>query len=1338
MSKSEPFAALEELKGYLSGLDYLSNSDRDLLLSLPLFQSLKGLCVNAKAKQAVLLTTSPRVPTHLPMPDSYIQCTSKADDRLLQLLKVNTLRPAEAAVVLVEIIERKSCSAGETEKIMTWILQHGNLLFSQSEILKYRCRDLKFIHRNGEQNKVSNFFDPRVKTFVDIFEADFFPPPVYTQTKQMLESLLELGLKSKEADVKPDHLLQAAKLVEKLHANSPSEAFRRAQVLLGIMDSNDLLSVFSAEQLCQLKMIRWLQCDQPGHVKGQLIDESERMCMYSPDEVRHTMYEDIVGLVMPLTDKLSERTSSKLGLKQLPPPEKVTENLLVLKSQAKELSNPDTNPDFKQKLHCIYRHMQENCSAFKAVMDKKESWLWAHNQFASPQKLVLGYPGGLDLSSYIVKVPDEFLPYKRLLQEFGLRASLSDAEVIAILYSIQKNIEERQQPFASPAEVKVSTEILCWLWRQKKVVPEDIPVVVNVENEQFTLKPRSEALICDLGKDKLKEFQFSIEEMYIIHEEIPIAAAEWLKVKFLSNHILAPESLGIEQCGQREPITTRIKNILKEYDEPNDIFKELIQNAEDAGADTCKFMIDFREHKDPPESLIDPGMSLCQGPCLWAFNNKQFTTEDWENVVKVGSASKETKVEKIGKFGLGFNTVYHVTDVPSILSGSKLLILDPNVTHLRKHIQHKTNPGIKLDLSQKRILGCFPGQFAQYENIFDCNFSRQSPPEPYTGTLIKLPFRNEEEALSSEISAKVFYKYDILALKDYFRQNSKSYLLFLKNINTLSLQSISCTLSTPPEDDEMETILTVSKTVESLSAIEETRTLKQYQAVNSLQQIKSKCKDIIDSHTTSIIKMTSHEQFDEPEDDFWLLYNCFGTGPSLEKALQENNAVVFSLPIGGVAVPLQRNPDTGKLAPLNGDFVGQAFCFLPLPIHTGLPVNVNGAFAVMSNRKSLWQSGEKRSWNEVLLRDPVTTAYITALLALKEMAEKQQLESYCYHSFWPKREKVSDSFKPLVDEFYSSIAAEQANDLELFSDGEHWCSMNNVIFLHDNIEEDKDIGALAAQICRKHVKKPECVVSLPVWLRNSFKQCGLQHVLQSKTMTWTRFYQEVVFENLDAIDPNSRDALVLHALDLNNKDINTLLLHHPCIPTINGQLQCVKKLVSPFGKVACLYEPKEGRLLGGTKNDFRSPKTIQRLLELGMTNDSLPLGEILLKAETITDTWKVNRKKVYEHLKCLLEIMKKHMDDKDSCHWETLRITTFLPAFSPGDLKMEGKAKLYKPMEVFTDECSLLVSMTHPVLDSSSLRIHNADPVLECWDYREIQIQIQYFTSFKKPVIETD
>ncbi|KAK1903086.1 Sacsin [Dissostichus eleginoides] len=1260
--KTASHGAREELKDYLSRLDCLSVTEKDLLSKLPLFQTMNGSCVAAQSKQAVRLMSGLKVPTDFPMPASVVRCATEADRRLLQLLKVKLLDTAEAAHLLIDCIESRACRKEDTEKIMTWILQNGAILFSQNQTLKHRCKDLSFIEVNGELKKPSAFFDPRIKTFKIIFESDFFPPPLYTGTSQMLQSLTDLGLLNKEVDVSPEHFLHAATLIDKAHVDSQTEALNRAQVLLKMLDTNDLFK-FSPKQPHRINMLKWIPCTKPGNDKTYGNDTSQRSCFFCPDEIRHSDYEDIVEHVMPL-GTFSDRVSSQLGLKRLPPPEKVIENLSALTSKAQKMTDPDTNVDFKRKLHSIYKHMQDHINEFSRKMAKDTHWLWSHDQFVSPQDLVLDYPRNLDLSSYIRKVPNEFLPYKKLLQEFGLKTLLSDQEIVGILHSIQKTIEETQQPFASSSEVKVSIEILKWLWKEKKTVQDDIPVPVLIEGEQHTLKPLSTAVFCDVSKNGLNEINYSQEEVHVVHEDITKAAAEWFNIRFLSTYILDPELVGIEQFGQSEPITTRIKNILKEYDEERDIFKEIIQNAEDAGAEACKFLVDLRVHKDSPESLIDPDMALCQGPCLWAFNNEQFTAEDWKNIVRVGSASKENKVEKIGKFGLGFNTVYHVTDVPSILSGNSLLILDPNVTHLTKHIKHKTNPGIKLDLSKQNLFQCFPGQFGPYERIFDCNFRSQSPPEPYPGTLIKLPFRTEEEAIMSEISEKVFNKQQIITFQQHFTNNSQTHLLFLKNINMLSLQSISNNASTPPRDNDIETVLNVSKTTESTMRIpDESNVSKQQQAEKALMKLDGKCKEVIDCCTVNIVQITS-QQSGETEIQSWLLYNCFGTRKSLQMALQENKQAKFSLPIGGIAVPLQKNPGTGKLAPLQTDLVGQAFCFLPLSIHTGLPVNVNGTFAVTSNRKGLWESGLKHEWNKALLEDPVVTAYISALLALKKMSENKQLETYCYHTFWPDREKVSDTFKPLVDALYSAIAQPSIGP-ELFSDGEHWCSMNSAIFLHKSIEEDKDISELAVQVCKTHVKAPNHVVSLPLWLRNSFKRSGLEKALQNRTWNWDTFYQEAVFNNLDTMDPKSRDTLVLHAIDLNIKELDKLLVRYPCIPTIGGQLQHIRKLVNPSGKVACLFEPEEGRLLGGTKNDFCSPKRIKRLLELGMANDHLPLEEITEKAGTIPRTWSFDKKKACGHLNCLLELMKNHMSDEGSLYWETLRMTEFLPAFSP-------------------------------------------------------------------------
>lgn len=1299
-----PHRAKEELKDYLCRLESVSEVEREFLLRLPLFQTMKGSHVPAQSKQALLLICDLKVPTEFPLPDSVVQCATEADRRLLLLLKVKLLDTAEAAGLLVGCIERGAVNAEETERVMAWILQHGDVLFSQNQCLKRKCKELRFIQVNGHAKETSSFFDPTNETFKVIFGSEFFPPPSYTKTPEMLKSLTDLGLVNKEGDVTPEPLLHAATLIDQSVGDSSQEVKKRACAFLNMLDTYGLLSKFSDSQLHCLKMKRWIPCHESFGRDG-----SQKSRFFCPDEIRHSKYKDIVGHVMPLLGQFSDRFSTKLGLTRLPPPEKVMENLSALMSKAETMADPDKNVDFKRQLRCIYEHMQNHMSDFVRTVEKEKRWLWSHGRFVSPQDLVLEYPPNLDLSSHIGKVPEEFLSFKTLLQKFGLRTTLSHEEIVGVLKSVQQTVKERRPPFANPAEVKVSVEILNWLWREKKTVKEDIPVPVHTQGGQYTFTPLSKAVFCDVSKKGLNELKCSQEEISVIHEEIPKAAAEWLNIRFLSTHILDPELVGIEQCGQSEPITTRIKNILNEYDEESDIFKELIQNAEDAGAQQCAFLVDFRAHKYGPEELIDPDMSLCQGPCLWAFNNETFKEDDWANILRVGSASKENKLEKIGKFGLGFNTVYHVTDIPSVLSGNSLLILDPNVTHLKTHIKQKSNPGIKLNLSQQGLFKCFPGQFGPYDRIFDCDFAKQ---QPYAGTLIRLPFRTEEEALTSEINKRVYYKHDIISFQDCLAEDSKSHLLFLRNISSLALQNIPKEASTPPRHDEIKTTLKVSKTTVTTVRIPDgAHVSKQQESEKLLMKLDGKGNSVIDYCTADIVKITS-QQSSVTEVQSWLLYSCFGTQQSVKMALQENKRAQFSLPIGGVAVPLQIDAKTAKLTTTEADFSGKAFCFLPLSIHTGLPVSINGTFAVTSNRKGLWESGVKWDWNKALLQDPVVTAYVTALFVLKEMAQTKQLEPYSYHTFWPHREKVSEHFKSLVDAFYSRIC-QPSSGLELFHDGELWCSMSTAIFLHESIEEDEDVGALAVQLCKKHVKTPNHVVPLPQWLRNSIKQAGLETDLRRRTWNWETFYQQAVFNNLAAIDSETRDTLVLHAIDLNIREIDDLLVRYPCIPTKAGQLQYVSKLVNPSGKVACLFELEEERLLGGTSSGFCSPKRIQRLLALGMASEDLCLEDIAEKAGTISRIWSTDRPKAYVFLRSLLDLMKKHMNDllcgEDASHWETIKMTKFLPAFCPGET---SSVTLERPMDIFNDKCSLLVNMTQPVLDHSNLNVHSTDPVL--------------------------
>lgn len=53
-----------------------------------------------------------------------------------------------------------------------------------------------------------------------------------------------------------------------------------------------------------------------------------------------------------------------------------------------------------------------------------------------------------------------------------------------------------------------------------------------------------------------------------------------------------------------------------------------------------------------------------------------FKESDFEGLKQVGRGSKRDDPTTIGKFGRGSQTMYHWTDVPMILSGEYLLILE--------------------------------------------------------------------------------------------------------------------------------------------------------------------------------------------------------------------------------------------------------------------------------------------------------------------------------------------------------------------------------------------------------------------------------------------------------------------------------------------------------------------------------------------------------------------------------------------------------------------------------------------------------------------------------------
>lgn len=89
----------------------------------------------------------------------------------------------------------------------------------------------------------------------------------------------------------------------------------------------------------------------------------------------------------------------------------------------------------------------------------------------------------------------------------------------------------------------------------------------------------------------------------------------------------------------------------------------MIQNADDAGATKVEFLLDYTTHSS--DSLIDPICHLYQGQALYAWNNARFKPADWKGIQSVGMSSKVKETLKVGRFGLGFVAVYHITGMES-------------------------------------------------------------------------------------------------------------------------------------------------------------------------------------------------------------------------------------------------------------------------------------------------------------------------------------------------------------------------------------------------------------------------------------------------------------------------------------------------------------------------------------------------------------------------------------------------------------------------------------------------------------------------------------------------
>eukprot|EP00732_Lithocolla_globosa_P001556 Lithocolla_globosa_v1_NODE_795_length_3271_cov_34.496269.p1 type:complete len:599 gc:universal NODE_795_length_3271_cov_34.496269:488-2284(+) len=356
---------------------------------------------------------------------------------------------------------------------------------------------------------------------------------------------------------------------------------------------------------------------------------------------------------------------------------------------------------------------------------------------------------------------------------------------------------------------------------------------------------------------------------------------------------------------------------------------------------------------------------------LLLFDDGGFKEGDWEGFLHIFDSPKKTSPIAIGRYGMGSRSYFYYTDVLSVVSGTRYQVLDP-LSHCFKR------GGSEIDLA-------------------DGNFSRENPDEveplkmpafgcsmegSLKGSLFRIPLRTQEDASAEHPYAPG---------TGFSSEQAESHLFdFIAQIQTGNLLHFLTSVEKievwhwKKDDKEPTCHASISVTDDQVFGEKFARlpALLPEDITNNFKELHAHIKSMSESSFLELVDASSFWSErtmaltieGKSTKSRWLVgKKLYWEDDFLSKMLQ-----CCALPLAGVSLPLDAVEISAK-----------AFCYLPLPIETFLPLHINSSFLVFSNRRSLWlgqdatqEKGFHKTyvlWNRLILDNLIPRLYTDAI-----------------------------------------------------------------------------------------------------------------------------------------------------------------------------------------------------------------------------------------------------------------------------------------------------------------------------------------------------------------------